>query len=166
MPSTTVQSLSRATTATFEELALLFPETDLTPEQAAAPLDVAVSVEFRGHARGRLVLRASSVVLPEITANMLGGDASRQQPLQRDALGELCNVICGNVLPAIAGAEVVFHLAAPLVREGGALISRDDDAPVARVELGIEQGRVEALLYIFPTRDRPTPLGQDAVSAA
>ena len=30
------QSLSRTTAATFEELALLFPEADPTPEQAAA----------------------------------------------------------------------------------------------------------------------------------
>ncbi|WP_373071334.1 hypothetical protein, partial [Gemmatimonas sp.] len=75
MPSTTVQSLSRATTATFEELALLFPEHELSPEQAAAPLDVAVSVEFRGPQRGRLVLRASSTILSSIAANMLGEDA-------------------------------------------------------------------------------------------
>ncbi len=149
MPSTTVQSLSRATTSTFEELALLFPEQVLSPEQAAAPLNVAVTVEFRGHARGRLVLRASSSILPEVTANMLGSDASRQAPLQRDALGELCNVICGNVLPDIAGAAAVFHLSAPVVHEGDAIISRDEDSPAARLQFGVEAGRVEALLYLF-----------------
>lgn len=154
MPSTTVQSLSQATTATFEELALLFPEHELSPEQAAAPLNVAVTVEFRGHARGRLVLRASSSILPEIAANMLGADASRQAPLQRDALGELGNVICGNVLPAIAGAAAVFHLSAPVVHEGDAVISRDDDAPAARLQFGVEDGRVESLLYFFDERER------------
>ena len=149
MPSTMVQSLSRATTATFEELALLFPEHDLSPDQAAVPLDVAVSVEFRGPLTGRLVLRASSNILGSIAANMLGEDASRERPLQRDALGEIANVICGNVLPAIAGVEVVFNLSAPHVYEGVETASRVNDEPSARVMYGIERGRTEAVLYLF-----------------
>ncbi len=166
MSSTTVQSLSRATTATFEELALLFPEHELSPEQAAAPLDVAVSVEFRGPLRGRLVLRASSTILSSIAANMLGDDASRERPLQRDALGEIANVICGNVLPAIAGVEAVFHLAAPYVHEGVEVVSRDNDAPSASVMVGVEDGRAEAVLYLFGDVDSAELASQGAVSAA
>ena len=137
MSSTTVQSLSRATTATFEELALLFPEADLFPEQAAAPLDVAVSVEFRGPLAGRLVVRASECILPAIAANMLGADESRQPALQRDALGEVANVICGHVVPLIAGTDAVVNLSAPRVLEPGALDSRDDDEPSARVQFAV-----------------------------
>jgi len=166
MPSTTVQSLSRATTATFEELALLFPEHELSPEQAAAPLDVAVSVEFRGPLRGRLVLRASSVILPSIAANMLGEGASREPPLQRDALGEIANVICGNLLPAIAGGEAVFHLSAPYVHEGVDDVSREADAPTASLMFGVEDGRAEAVLYVFGEGDRAEPVSQGVVSAA
>lgn len=149
MSSTTAQFLSRATTATFEELALLFPEKELSPEQAAAPLDVAVSVEFRGPLTGRLVVRASQCILPAIAANMLGAEESKQLPLQRDALGEVGNVICGHVLPLIAGSDKIFHLAAPLVVDGAALPHRDHDAPTARVEVGVEDGRAEAVLYLF-----------------
>lgn len=149
MSNTTVQSLSRATTATFEELALLFPEMELSPEQAAAPLDVAVSVDFRGPLIGRLVVRASENVLPAIAANMLGADQSRHQPLQRDALGEIANVICGHVLPLIAGADVIFNLSAPVVHEKGILPSRDSDEPAARIQVGVEDGRAETLLYFF-----------------
>ena len=149
MSSTTVQSLSRATTATFEELALLVPEHDLSLAQAAAPLDVAVWVEFRGPLRGRLVLRASSTILPAIAANMLGDDASRQRNLQRDALGEIANVICGNVLPVIADVEAVFHLSAPHMHEEIEDVSRDVDVPSARIMFGVEDGRAEAVLYLF-----------------
>ncbi|WP_396200794.1 chemotaxis protein CheX [Gemmatimonas sp.] len=166
MPSTTVQSLSRATTATFEELALLFPEQELSPEQAAAPLDVAVSVEFRGPHRGRLVLRASSSVLSSIASNMLGEAASHEPPLQRDALGEIANVICGNLLPAIAGVEAVFLLSAPRVHEARDDVSRHEDTPTARVIFGVEDGRTEAVLYLFGERDDAAPLSQGAVSAA
>ncbi len=149
MSSTTAQSLSRATTATFEELALLFPETELSPEQAAAPLDVGVSVEFRGPLTGRLVVRASQCILPAIAANMLGAEESKQLPLQRDALGEIGNVICGHVLPLIAGADKIFNLAAPVLHEGGALPQRDHDRPAATVQVGVENGRAEAVLYLF-----------------
>ncbi len=152
MSSTTARCLSRATTATFEELALLFPELDLTAEQAATPLDVAVSVEFRGPLTGRLVVRASQCVLPAIAANMLGAEASQQAPLQRDALGEVGNVICGHVLPLIAGADKIFNLAAPRVVDSGAAPHRDDDEPVARVQIGVEEGRVEVVLYLFDAR--------------
>jgi hypothetical protein len=81
----------------------LFPEAELFPEQAAAPLDVAVSVDFRGPLAGRLVVRASRCILPAIAANMLGADESR-----------------------------------------------DEDEPAARVEFGVEDGRVETRLYLFP----------------
>jgi CheY-specific phosphatase CheX len=165
MPNTTVQSLSRATTATFEDLALLFPEHELSPEQAEAPLDVAVSVEFRGPLAGRLVLRASSCILPAIAANMLGEDESRQAPLQRDALGELANVICGNVLPAIAGAEAIFNLSAPQLHDAGSVMSRDEDEPAARIELGIEEGRAESVLYLFTSAAGHSRSGATASAA-
>jgi CheY-specific phosphatase CheX len=149
MSSTTVRFLSQATTATFEELALLFPEPELSPEQAATPLDAAVSVEFRGPLTGRLVVRASHVVLPTIAANMLGAEASQQVALQRDALGEIGNVICGHVLPLIAGTDKVFHLAAPQVHEHGHVPHRDSDTPAATLQVGLEDGRAEVSLYLF-----------------
>jgi CheY-specific phosphatase CheX len=148
-----VRSLSQTTAATFEDLALLFPDADLTPEQDAMPLDVTVSVDFRGPLTGRLVLRASECVMPAIASNMLGEDESKQVPLQRDALGELANVICGNVLPNIGGAEAVFHLAAPRVHSLGETLSRDEDAPKARATFGVEAGRVEAQLFVFGESD-------------
>ncbi len=149
MSSTTVRSLSQATTATFEELAFLFPETELSPEQAAAPLDVAVSVDFRGPLNGRLVVRASGCILPAIAANMLGAEESQQLPLQRDALGEIGNVICGHVLPLIAGADKIFNLAAPRVHAEGEMLHRDTDKYEAKIQVGVEDGRAEATLFLF-----------------
>ena len=149
MSSTTAQSLRQATASTFEELTLLFPEAELSEEQGAAPWRVAVAVDFRGPFHGRLVLRASDAVLPHVAANMLGDDAAGEPPLQRDALGEVANVVCGNVLPVIGGRDAVFHLAAPQVVPVEAPAARPGDEPEASVCFGIEEGRVEALLYTF-----------------
>lgn len=129
---------------------MLFPEIELSEEQAAAPLDVAASVEFRGPMTGRLVLRASSAILPEVANNMLGADDQRPSALQRDALGELANVICGHVLPLIGGSDAVFNLAAPHLHPIGTLPMRETDSPAATVQVGLEQGRAEATLFIFP----------------
>jgi CheY-specific phosphatase CheX len=156
MSSTMVQSLAQATTATFEELAMLFPESDLSPEQSAAPLDIAAAVEFRGPTSGRLVLQASSVILADVANNMLGADDSRPPALQRDALGELANVICGHVLPLVGGADAVFHLSAPTLYGSGELPTREHDRPAASVEVGVEQGRAVATLFLFDAR-RGTP---------
>lgn len=164
MSSTTVQSLSQATTATFEELALLFPETELSAEQAAAPLDVAAAVEFRGPLTGRLVLRASSSILPEVANNMLGADDSRAPALQRDALGELANVICGHVLPMIGGVDAVFNLSAPALFAHGELPMRETDAPTASIAVGVEQGRAEATLFLFANRHATPAHAQAAVA--
>ncbi len=165
MSSITDQSLQRATASTFEELVLLFPDPELTDEQSAEPVDAAVAVEFRGPLTGRLVLRVSSSLLPMIAANMLGEDQAQEPPLQRDALGEVANVVCGNLLPAVAGGEAVFKLSAPAHLSEEAHISRDVDAPAARAEFGIETGRAVALLYLFlPSESDVAMAGATAVA--
>jgi CheY-specific phosphatase CheX len=140
--------LRRATSSTFEDLAFLVLEDECTEAQAAAPLDAAVAVEFHGPVRGRLVLRVSSSLLPVIAANMLGEEQARHVPLQRDALGEVANVVCGNLLPLVAGAEAVFRLSAPeWLTE--ATVSRPGDEPDASLTCGAEDGRVDARLFVF-----------------
>jgi CheY-specific phosphatase CheX len=153
--------LHRATATTFESLAFLFAEEDCTEEQLAAPLDAQVSVDFHGPMRGRLVLRISSLLMPAIASNMVGDEESHVAALQRDALGEVCNVICGNLLPAIAGADAVFLLDAPAWRDDS-----DDStaqAPICRVMMGVEEGRAETSLVVFAGHEllagAPVPAG-------
>ncbi len=146
MLSTMERFLSRALTATFEELALICPDTKLSDAQSEAVVDVAVSVSFSGPLSGRLVLRASSRILPGIAENMLGSDGEYSLTLQRDALGELANVICGNLLPMIGGAESVFVLSAPHEYVTGGEAQRC--TPVSRSSIGIDNGRAVAQLLL------------------
>ncbi len=148
MSTITDQLLRRATASTFEDLAFLFPDDELSEAQANAPLDIAVRVEFHGPVRGRLVLRVSSTLMPAIAANMLGEEQAQYTPLQRDALGEVANVICGNLLPLIAGADAVFRLDAPSwpADRGSA---RGDDRPLASLVLGVDDARAEVSVFVF-----------------
>lgn len=168
MPTTTAQLLRRATASTFEDLAFLFLEPECSEEQAAAPLDAAVSVDFHGPVRGRLTVRVSSRLMPTIAANMLGEEQARQVPLQRDALGEVANVVCGNALPLIAGAGAVFRLDAPrwIADEPRA---RDGDAPAARIAGGVDDGRAEVELFLFGSPEQIKALhthGAEQIGAA
>ncbi len=151
----TDQLLRQATVSTFESLAFLFAEDECTEEQRAASVAGSVSVEFHGPMRGRIVLRVTESLMPAIAANMLGDDEAHLIPLQRDAIGEMSNVVCGNLLPLLAGTEAVFRLDAPQWRAHNlpAEDSRLGDAPISTVVLGMDDGRVEVQLFVFTGHD-------------
>jgi chemotaxis protein CheY-P-specific phosphatase CheC len=54
-----------------------------------------------------------------VAANMLGlePDDDEAARVQDDAVKELLNVTCGNVLTRLAGPEAVFNLSVPTTRE-------------------------------------------------
>jgi chemotaxis protein CheX len=145
MTSTLETPLFNAAASTFEDLALLFPSRELDELQRGASLDIAVAVPFRGPFDGRLEVRLSASLLPAIAGNMLGDDGDVSDQTARDAIGELANVICGNVLPAIAGSREVFHLEAPRP----IAVADAPGAPATVVtEIGIDEGRAEVRLYV------------------
>ena len=133
-------TLFRATAATFEELAFQLPLPPGTPVRPE-PQTVA-AVDFHGPFAGRVEVGVSERLLPAVAANMLGQEDPPAAAEQRDALRELANVICGNLLPQIAGAGPVFRLDAP----------RIDAAPpaqplVAQAEVAFDEGAATVRLF-------------------
>jgi chemotaxis protein CheY-P-specific phosphatase CheC len=95
-----------------------------SPDEAASepsPLSV-VCVDFCGPFSGRMALQAPETLSRAVAANMLGIEEDDPEVAGKteDALGELLNMICGNFLPAVAGAEPEFKIGAP------ARITEDD----------------------------------------
>lgn len=117
------------------------------------PDAVRVHVGFTGAARGEIWLEVPGAMLAELAANMLGldesGESSREQGL--DALGELANVICGNLLARLAGPEPIFNLAAPRIEAKPPF----EDKPPAGTRtdggLGLESGAVRLSLFLEET---------------
>src|SRR5438552_4102362 len=99
-------TLFHAAAATFEDLAFQLPMPDGGSRQPDR--QVVAIVDFRGPFAGRLELGLSESMLPTVAANMLGQIDPPPIAEQHDALGELANVICGNLLPEIAGTGPVF----------------------------------------------------------
>lgn len=88
--------------------------------------------------------RAASSTFEELGFMLVDRDPSERQ--LEDALGEVANVICGNLLPAIAGSTEIFRLDPPRpgvpVRHAcsvGELVST--------LVLGLDGGRAEVSLY-------------------
>jgi hypothetical protein len=144
-PATT--SLFQAATSTFESLALLFPEPCSIDGAEFLPIEAAHSVTYRGAGDGRVVVGVTAGVLPALAENMLGAAAAPDQQLQRDALGELVNVVTGNVLPMINGATAVFRLDAPVPAGDDPFRAREGETQAAFTRLTMDEG--EALLALF-----------------
>jgi CheY-specific phosphatase CheX len=154
------QALFKAAALTFEELGFAFPENTIDERRQNALEQAAVSIDFRGPLSGRLVLRLYGDLLPGLAANMVGKDKPPPPQLQKDALGEIANVICGNMLPEIAGFKAVFQIGAPKVvgrAETGSLPAFH--SPAAAVCLGIDDGRADLFLFIDGPKETPPPDG-------
>ncbi len=136
------RELYKAATLTFEGLGFLLPTSEISEQQLNAQVEAAVSVEFEGPFSGKLLVRVCGGLLPIIAANMLGEENVQSKNLQYDALGEIVNVICGNMLPGIAGSKDVFHVSPPKMAESM------DLPPVAEVQVGLGLGRADLLLFV------------------
>lgn len=101
-----------------------------------------VRVGFRGPCRGSLGLSLDRGLLPRLAANMLGVEGEPSDALQGDALGEVANVICGNVLPTVAGARAVFDLDRAVPWSGGT------PPGALKVRLDVEEGWAEVWLRV------------------
>lgn len=147
MTSDLTSELKKAATSAFEQLGFLLPDQDLSEEQEGAPVAASCRIHFRGPYSGAMEVVAAGAYLDELAGNMLGDGEAPSRDLVMDALGEIGNVICGNVLPALGGKNAVFDLQAPEVHPG-TLPAAPGMEEVARVRLGVDEGRAELTVHL------------------
>jgi CheY-specific phosphatase CheX len=144
------KELYRAAAVTFEELGFLFPSPDIDSECDAA-CEAVAGVRFFGPVSGSLFVTARGGLLPVLAANMLGEDDAPSGVHQYDALGEVANVICGNVLPSIGGNRAVFQLESPKVVGYSDSVTSGNGEPTATVRLSLDEGQADVMLYVEGT---------------
>ncbi len=138
----------------FESLAFILPIPEPDSDGAEDAGKAVAKVQFIGAFSGALFLSVPKRMLPMIAANMLGSfDEEPPDPSQEhDALGEFLNVVCGNLLPEVAGSDAVFEVAAPEICPDGQIPEMFlDRLPAAAVSMELEGGMVE--LVLFTTAD-------------
>ncbi len=156
--------LVEVTADTLEKLAFIFT----FPAEEAPVIDEQsqeiVRVDFSGPFGGGMELSLPSSALGELAVNMLGAeegeDLSPEQ--QRDALKELINVVCGNLLPILAGHAEEFNLRPPYLACSGSQAWNDPAAVgylilengVCRVRMRLDRSPEQCLPALGPT-DEP-----------
>ena len=141
MNSALEEKLAQTAAKTLEELTFCFA----TPERWEPPDftgdEYVLGAQFAGYCGGYLVFICPAGSGREMTTNMLGldeDDAVTGEQVQ-DALKEVINIICGNILPTLAGVEAVFNIAQPKIMDvGQAPEFGRETPPVGRVRLDLE----------------------------
>ncbi|MBW1900193.1 MAG: chemotaxis protein CheX [Deltaproteobacteria bacterium] len=137
--------LTTVSIETLKHLAFIF----LSPEEENNGLmsdSMAVGISFSGPFSGSLVLKMSPVIVLEQTSNMLGIDEDRVTTEQQyDAMKETINVICGNLLPAISGNQVIFHIDVPEIvgKENNI-----EEKAEALAKLSVDDEQCECYLFV------------------
>ena len=145
---------------TIEKLALMFL---LSEDEAAETSDAAMmltKVSFEGPFTGTLFLAVPAQMTGQLAANMLGREDIESISLQhqQDAVKELANVICGNLLPEIAGNEAVFHVCGPeLLGEGQIPSAQENQRRLATASLDLHVGKVELAFFV----DKRAPVAME-----
>lgn len=141
------EALSQVAVETFEKLAFMFAfPGDEEPGQQIEEL-VSASVVFSGPFSGQIIIHISKAVLPELAANMLGLDDESDVTVdqQYDALKEALNVVCGNLLPVIAGRQHIFNMKMPRILPQDEIPQSE---PVSRVRLEFDEGECKIAMYV------------------
>lgn len=112
------RTVSAAFCRVIEQLAFMFAEPAAKDELPAPDGPwVAVGMKFAGALEGRLRLAVPMSICADLAENILGADLDCEQAEAKamDALKEVLNVTCGNILTDLAGLEPVFALTIPEV---------------------------------------------------
>jgi CheY-specific phosphatase CheX len=114
---------------------------------------VCSAIRFNGPFGGILSVATSRKLAELIAANMLGTkeDDAEVELKYRDALNEILNMICGNLVSEIAGAEPEFRISAPLAiehREFEQMVRDHFSGLAYRIRLVVEGHETEIALLL------------------
>lgn len=129
--------------------------------------DVAANMIFSGPCSGRLTIRVAPQITTTLAMNMLGecDTCSPDDEQPRDALKEVLNMICGNVLTLWFGDDPIFELSPPQLVEPGMVIAPFGDHRVC-VVLCLENTRAEVEMEIESGPDCAGTAAELAATAA
>ena len=135
---------------TLEKLAFMFAFADDERGNDGPPPAVTGRVDFNGYFSGALMMRISQGAVTELATNMLGldDDCEISDAEQQDAFKEMLNVICGNLLPAMAGDQIEFNIGPPAVlSEEDARMALSQADPLCVARLMLEDGFCDLYFY-------------------
>lgn len=136
---------------TFEVSSFLYPikEDEVTDKQQFLPPEnkVRTEVGFRGASEGQIVLTPSQKVLTAMAGNMLGIDKPSEKQ-KKDALCEVGNIICGNVVSLLSDDDNICYIEpSRLLYDEEETSGEITDKIIETVSIYLDEGKVEIDLY-------------------
>ncbi len=108
------EKLTEVLTRVLETMAFAVrsPDVDRDGAPSEKTMRVCAVIKFTGEFNGKVMLTVPAEMLPDLVKDMLGEDEDALYSSKQmcDALSELANVMCGNLLAEIVGTETVFDL--------------------------------------------------------
>lgn len=133
---------------TFEDMGFVFAVPELEDKHRSASFEGAAEVGFNGPFGGRLTVSLYGRMMGTLAANMMGEDDPPPLQQQKDALGEIANVICGNVLPRVGGSREIFYIGSPrYIEQADSLDWQADDESSVQVSVPLDDGRADVTLF-------------------
>jgi CheY-specific phosphatase CheX len=147
--------LKEAAIRTFENICFMFVEPDLEDTQKNMALEAAAEVKFQGIYSGKLIIESRGGLSLAIAVNMLSNNHPSSQQ-KKDALGEIANIICGNIVPALGRRkEMGYKIESPTFFKKSELLKEEKKKPLAEVTLNFNEGRADIKFFVddYPSRE-------------
>lgn len=119
MDSSLQETLCSTVAETLERLTFMLCLIEEDEERSPIANGVVGCVTFEGPFSGMFVVILPRTIREPLAMNMLGIDEGVSDEDCEDALREVTNVLCGNLLPVIAGVEANFRIMTPRVFDTG-----------------------------------------------
>ncbi|MGD0278039.1 MAG: chemotaxis protein CheX [Smithella sp.] len=148
MKSKIEKALIEATVNTFEDICFMYQVPELKDIQKNMPLEAAAEVRYRGDYTGKLLIETRGGLFSAIAANILSIDnpSSRQK---RDALGEIGNIICGNVVTSLGRGKLGYKIESPkTLKKDELLKEKRHYNPLVEITMNFNEGRVDIKFFV------------------
>ncbi|MFA5322872.1 MAG: chemotaxis protein CheX [Smithella sp.] len=142
------KALDVASINTFEDVCFMYQVPELKNIQKNLKPEASSAVRYRGDYAGTLLIETSGNLFSAIAANILSTEDpdSRQK---RDALGEIANIICGNVVTSLGRGKLGYKIESPKSLSKKELLKKTGhEKPVAEITLNFNEGRADIKFFI------------------
>ncbi|MGP8154859.1 MAG: chemotaxis protein CheX [Smithella sp.] len=142
------KALEEAAVNTFEDICFMYQVPELKDVQKNLTLEAAAEVKYRGDYTGKLLIETRGGLFSAIAANILSIDSPSSQQ-KRDALGEIANIICGNVVASLGRSRLGYKIESPnALKKDELLKDKRQGKFLVEIAMNFNEGRADIKFFV------------------
>jgi hypothetical protein len=147
------KALEEAAISTFEDICFMYAVPELKDIQNELKLEAAAEVKYQGDYTGKLIIETRGGLFSAIAANILSDDSPTPRQ-KRDALGEIANIICGNIVTCLGRSRRGYEIEGPRFLNKEKLGKEEQQGkPLSEITLNFNEGRADVKFFVDGTFD-------------